>query len=85
MSSGFALEEFAGAIGKYPPVQRHDLRDVGNGLFGQAGLAGSEPDIARRIRPAKVAGQRHADGCAQSAAVEGVTLNDDHWHTKAWA
>lgn len=69
--------KFSNAVGQDALIQRDDKGDVGNGVLGQSGFPLRKQHIPRRVGPFQVAGEWHADYCADAAAIDRVALNDD--------
>jgi hypothetical protein len=67
------------------PIKRNDLGDVGNRRLGKAGLSRGEKDVASGARPLDLGSKWDTDDGGQRAAVQGVTLDDEHWSAKARA
>lgn len=65
-------------------INRHNLRDVGNGVVRQPRRIGSQQDITRSASKAEIPRQRYADDCGDSAAIESVTLNHQYRAWIAW-
>lgn len=66
-------------------VKRDDLGNVGNGRFGEAGIARGEQDVARGLAPLELRREGHTDNSSERAAVQSVALHDEDRATKPWA
>ncbi len=64
------------------PVESDDLRDVRDGVFGQSSRTRSQQHVPRRVGESKVARQWDDYNRGDSAAIEGVALDDEHWPPK---
>jgi len=73
----------AGPLGQEVAVDRDDLRDVGNGVFGESGRTGSQGHVAGRNRKPQVARQGDRDDRRDAAPIEGVPLHDQDGPPKA--
>ena len=64
-------------------VEGHDLRDVGHGVLREAAAPGRKKDVARSVEEPCVRGEDHAENRPQSAAIEGIGLNDEDGAAKS--
>ncbi len=69
------LGEFPDFPHEQGAVESYDLRDVGNGVLGKSGSLRRKKDVARSVRPSKVAGERDTNHGPDPAPVQGVSLN----------
>ena len=74
--TGLCGREFVYEFRKQTTVERHDLRNVGDGILGQPGYARVKQHISGCVGPLEVAGKRDADRSGNATSVNGVALND---------
>src|SRR6266536_45011 len=72
------LRDAADTLREEGAVERDDLRDVGDGLLGEAGAPRRQENVAGRLGPFEVARERHAHDGRDAAPVEGVALDDEN-------
>src|SRR2546428_3938995 len=69
--------------GQERPVERQDLRDVGDRVLRQPGASRPKDRVARSVCPTEVAGQWNTYHGRDPAPIERVALNDEHRPAKA--
>lgn len=73
------LSDFAA---KQNAIEANNLRNIGDRVFWKPRGSRGKQDIAGRIRPSEIAGQRHADNGSDPASVEGISLDYNHRPSK---
>lgn len=71
------LGEFPDFPGEQGTVEGYDLGDVGDRVPRKSSGLRRKEDIARGVRPPKIAGERDTDNGPDSAPVQGISLDYD--------
>ncbi len=58
------------------------MRNIGDRVFWKPRGSRGKQDIAGRIRPSEIAGQRHADDGSDPASIEDISLDYNYWSSK---
>jgi hypothetical protein len=65
------------------PVDRHDLRDIGDRILWQSGGGRVEQNITWGLCQLEIAGERHTNGRREATAVKSIALDDDDGTSKS--
>jgi len=79
-----APRELADALSQEIFVYRDDLRDIGHGILRQPRKARRKAYIPWSQAPVEVARQRDANCRRDAAAIQCVTLHNDHRSSEPW-
>ncbi len=70
-------------LGEQRPIERDDLRYVGDGILRQPRCPTREKHIPRCPSPGRVARQRHADDRGDAASIQRISLDHDDGPSEA--